>query len=71
MNIIHKRTKFTKEHMYIKNVLSQVMTMHADGNFKELAETYNEISAIAAYLCSMAADNHHQVEDSMCKGYSI
>lgn len=71
MNIIHKHTKFTKDHAYIKNVLSQAMTLHAEGNFKELAHLYDELSGVCASLSAFAADNHHGVEDSDMQGYTI
>lgn len=71
MNIIHKRINFTKDHLYIKNVLGQAMTLHATGNFKELAELYNEISGVCASLSAMASDNHHGIEDSDLHGYSL
>jgi len=71
MNLIHRRTKFMKDHMYIKNVLSQATKLFTDGDFKELAHLYDELSGVCASLSAMAADNHHGVEDSDTQGYSI
>ena len=64
MKIIHKRTQFTKDHMYIRDVLSQAMRLHAVGNFNELAEVYNELAGVCASLSAMAFDNHHGIENA-------